>query len=208
MDRVPATSPASSALVSRPGSSSSCIPSASTTAPSRRGSRRSKHSPSTPPRSSASTTSRPSSNAETPRPDGWHRHRPGRRLTHRGCSGSLCVICVICGPSSCAICGPWFRVIGVEGPARPRRARAGQAPRCRLQRAATRGSAGRLLVQPLQRLRRQGPDARLRHVVRARCHPPACPGQLPQDARGRGVRARRCCSTSTTGSTPIPMRRG
>ncbi len=54
----------------------------------------------------------------------------------------------------------------------------------RLQRPAARRSPDRFLVQPLQRLRRQGTDADLSHRVRARGDPPARAESFPRAARG------------------------
>ena len=53
----------------------------------------------------------------------------------------------------------------------------------RLPRAPARRSARRLLVQPLQRVRRQGPGAHLPDRVRARRHPAARARQVPRSAR-------------------------
>ena len=64
-----------------------------------------------------------------------------------------------------------------------RRAVAAEDPARRLQRAAARRSDGRFLVQPLQRVRRQGPDAALPDRVRARRDPAARARQVPRSAR-------------------------
>ena len=85
-----------------------------------------------------------------------------------------------------------------------RRADAAEDAARRLQRAPARGSAGRFLVQPLQRVRRQGTDAALpapstsatRFVRTCSASSAIC------SARRR--RARRCCSISTTGRAPAP----
>ena len=72
---------------------------------------------------------------------------------------------------------------------RPRpdgRARRAEDPPRRLLAAPARGSARRLLVQPLQRLRRQGPGARLPDRVRARRDPAARPRPVPRSARRGG----------------------
>ena len=66
------------------------------------------------------------------------------------------------------------------------RADAGQDPARRLQRAPARRSDGRLLVQPLQRLRRQGTGARVPQRVRARRDPAARARQVPRSAAGHG----------------------
>ena len=63
---------------------------------------------------------------------------------------------------------------------------AAEDPPRRLLAAPARGSARRLLVQPLQRLRRQGPGARLPDRVRARRDPAARPRPVPRSARRGG----------------------
>ena len=79
------------------------------------------------------------------------------------------------------------RVVGAEAAARD------------LQRAAARGSAHRLLVQPLQRRRAQGPGAVHAHRVRARGDPAARARAASAICSARPRRARRCSSISTTG---------
>ncbi len=66
------------------------------------------------------------------------------------------------------------------------RARRREDPARRLQRAPARSRARRRVVQPLQRVRRQGADAQLRHRVRARRDSAACARPLPRSARGHG----------------------
>ena len=70
-----------------------------------------------------------------------------------------------------------------HGTAGADRADAGQDSARRLQRAAARGSDGRLLVQPLQRVLGQGSGARLPDRVRARRDPAARARHVPRAAR-------------------------
>ena len=76
--------------------------------------------------------------------------------------------------------------------------RAEAAPR-RDERAAAAGGAGRLLVQPLQRVRAEGRGPLARGQLRARRHPAVRVREVPRSARERRRITRRCCSTSTTG---------
>ena len=76
-----------------------------------------------------------------------------------------------------------------------------------LQRAAARGGARRFLVQPLQRIRRQGPDRHLRHRVRAGRHSSARAWASFAICSARRRRARRCCSIWTTGRASAPNAR-
>ena len=72
----------------------------------------------------------------------------------------------------------------------------------RLQRASARGSARRLLVQPLQRVRRQGSGAPLpRPSTSATPSVRTCSGSSAI-CSAPPRRARRCCSISTTGRAP------
>ncbi len=75
----------------------------------------------------------------------------------------------------------------------------GQGAARHLQRTPARRSARRFLVQPLQRLRRQGTDARLDRRVRARGDSAATSSAISGRCSRRSRRVRRCCSISTTG---------
>ncbi len=74
--------------------------------------------------------------------------------------------------------------------------------------AAARRGAGRLLVQPFQRLHRQGPaGADVPHRVRARRHPPARARVRSAICSAPSPTARRCSSIWTTGRARPPNTR-
>ena len=70
--------------------------------------------------------------------------------------------------------------------------------------ASVAGSDDGVLVQPLQRFRRQRPRPYLDRLVRGDCDSAAYVRQVPRRCSARPRIIRRCCSTSTTGRTPRP----
>ena len=80
----------------------------------------------------------------------------------------------------------------------------GQDDARRLQRAAARRNDGGFLVQPLQRVRRQGRRPLADHLVRTRRDSPARHGQIPRSAGSHGEESGDAVLTSTTGCPPIP----